>query len=58
MISRVVALDPLGARFQLTSPFGIEHVDGVVGDALHQQPELFLAPAELGFGPGARSGRA
>ena len=38
---------------------GVEHVDGVVGDALHQQPELLLALPErllggLAFGQVAR----
>ena len=47
-----VALDPLRADIPVAhTTFGIEHVDGVVGDALHQQPELLLAFLErlLGF---------
>jgi len=28
-------------------PVRVEHVDGVIGDALDQDAELFLAPAEL-----------
>ncbi len=41
---REVALDPLRAQVPVAhAAVAVEHVDGVVGDALHQQPELFLA---------------
>ena len=43
----------------VTTPFRVEHVNGVVGDTLHQQPELLLALLErilggLAFGQVAR----
>ena len=41
---RQVALDPLRAGIPVGhAAFGVEHVDRVVGDALHQQAELLLA---------------
>ena len=40
---REIAFDPLRAGIPVGhAAFGVEHVDGVVGDALHQQPELLL----------------
>ena len=42
-----VALDPLRAEVPVCNPaLFVEQIDGVVGDALDEQPELFLAFAE------------
>ncbi|MNN03379.1 hypothetical protein D3C81_1160670 [compost metagenome] len=44
---RQIAFDPLCALVPVADPaFGAEHVDRVVGDALHQQAELLLALLE------------
>ncbi len=51
---RQVALDPLGAEVPVGDPPAVvEHVDGVVGNALHQQAELLLAAPQrlLGRAP-------
>ena len=38
-----IALDPLGAGIPVGHPaFGVEHVDGIIGDALDQDPEAPL----------------
>jgi hypothetical protein len=57
---RQVAFDPLRTEIPVGHPaFGVEQVDGVVGDALHEQPELLFALLErlldfLAFGQIAR----
>ncbi len=49
-----IALGALGAGVPARHPsLGVEPVDGVVGDALHQQPELLLALAQGLVGPPA-----
>ena len=48
---RAIALDPLRARVPARDPaFRRQHVNGVVGDALNQKPELFLALPERVLG--------
>src|SRR5215208_5271249 len=49
----LIALDALGAWIPGGDvPFGVEHEDGVVLDALHQEPEALLAlPENLLYGP-------
>ena len=43
-----IALDALGARVPRRHVSGrIEHVDAVIGHALHQQPEFLLRPAQF-----------
>jgi len=50
-----MADQPVGAEIPVGDmPLGIEHEDGVIGDALHQQAEFLLAAAQrLGLAPGA-----
>jgi hypothetical protein len=52
MISlRGVALDPLRSEVPVGDvALGVEHVDGVVGDALYEEPELLFAELELPLG--------
>ena len=48
---RRIALDALRPRIPVgDDAFGVEHIDRIVGDALDQQPELFLAAAKRLFG--------
>src|ERR1700761_5331814 len=48
---RPIALDALRAEVPIGDvALRIEHADGVVGDALHQEPELLLAELEPLFG--------
>ena len=50
----LIALDALRPEIPADDvAFGIEHVDGVIGNALHQQPELLLASPERLFGGSA-----
>ena len=42
--ARKIPLKPLGAQIPADDPaLGIEHVNCVIGDALHEAPELLLA---------------
>ena len=46
-----IAFDPLRAKVPVGhDAFWVEHVDGVVGNTLHQQPELLLALLERFLG--------
>src|ERR1700677_2006860 len=49
--ARSVALDPFRSEVPVGDlAVGVDHVDGVVGDALHKEPELLFAELELPLG--------